>query len=227
MDVDRRPVGFGRGDGDLKHARQERKLRVKGDELADDLGVRPGILYFVPGDAGEGIRGDVPVGVAAGLDGVHLHLGEVGQDVRRILQLGPVVLDVLAGGEMAVAPVIFPGDEGQLAELLRRQQPVGNGDPQHIGVKLHVEAVAQPERPELVLGQFTAHPAGDLIPILLHPLVDQGLIEFVVFVHHVHGEASRDVASGRCPSARWSAPWPVPARGTGLAERRFRRPPRR
>ena len=190
MDVDRRPVGFGRGDGDLEFARQERKFRVKGDELADDLGVRPGILDFVPGDAGEGIRGDISVGVAAGLDGVHLHLGEVGQDVRRILQLGPVVLDVLAGGEMAVAPVIFPGDEGQLAELRRRQKPVGNGNPQHIGVKLHVEAVAQPERPELVLGQLTAHPAGDLIPILLHPLVDQGPVEFVVFVHHVHGEAS-------------------------------------
>jgi hypothetical protein len=52
---------------------------------------------------------------------------------------------------MPVATVIGLGDMGELAHLLRRQRAIGDGDAQHIGVKLQVEAVHQPQRPELIL----------------------------------------------------------------------------
>ena len=71
----------------------------------------------------------------------------------RVLELDPVELDVLPRGEMAVAAVILLGDLGELAHLPRRQRAIGNGDAQHIGVELQIEAVHQPQRPELVLGQ--------------------------------------------------------------------------
>jgi hypothetical protein len=60
---------------------------------------------------------DVADAVAAGLDRVHLDFGQVGEDIGRFLQLDPVVLDVLAGGEMAVPAVILFGDVGQHAQL--------------------------------------------------------------------------------------------------------------
>jgi hypothetical protein len=40
---------------------------------------------------------------------MHLHLGEFGQDVGRVFQLDPVILDVLARGEVAVAAVVLVG----------------------------------------------------------------------------------------------------------------------
>jgi hypothetical protein len=49
---------------------------------------RPRIGDLVGGGAGELVRRDVADAVARGLDGVHLDLGEVGQDVRHVLQRG-------------------------------------------------------------------------------------------------------------------------------------------
>ena len=63
------------------------------------------------------IGGDVADAVARGLDGVHLDLGQRGQDVRHVLELDPVELDVLARREMAVAAVVLARDVGKLAQL--------------------------------------------------------------------------------------------------------------
>ena len=110
-------------------------------------------------------------------------VGQLGQDVRRVLQLDPVELDVLARGEMAVALVVAARDVRQLAHLPRRQRAVGNGDAQHVGVELQIEAVHQPQRLELVLGQLAGEAAVHLVAELRDALVDEGLVVVVVAVH--------------------------------------------
>lgn len=56
------------------------------------------------------------------------------QDVRHIFQFLPVILDILARAEIPVTLVIFSGNMGEGAHLLRREQTISNGDPQHIGM---------------------------------------------------------------------------------------------
>jgi hypothetical protein len=74
--------------------------------LADDLAVRARIVELVGGDPGQMIRGHVTHAVAARLDGVHLHRGELGEEVRDACERRPVQLQILAGREVAVAAVI-------------------------------------------------------------------------------------------------------------------------
>ncbi len=54
----------------------------------------------------------------------------------------------------AVAAVELARDAGQRAQLLRAQLAVGNGDARHRRVALHVPAVLQAQRPEVVVGQL-------------------------------------------------------------------------
>jgi hypothetical protein len=117
VEAHRRAVFGAARDGDLELARQEQELRRQRGPLADDLAVGARVEQLVGGDAGEGVGGDVADAVAGGLDGVHLHGGQLGQDVRRLLEAHPVELDVAAGGEVAVAPVVAAGDVGELAQL--------------------------------------------------------------------------------------------------------------
>ena len=105
------------GDGHLELPRQELELRMVGGPLADQLGHRARVGDFVCRGTGEMVGGDVADRVAAGLQGVHFHVGKRFEDIRHIGQLGPVVLDVLARGEMAVALVPAVGDHGQLTHL--------------------------------------------------------------------------------------------------------------
>ena len=131
--------------------------------LAQDLGIGPRIGDLVGGGAGKMVGGDVADAVAGGLDGVHLDAGEVGEDGRHVRQRRPVELDVLARGEMAVAPVVVAGDVAEHAQLLRVQRAVGDGDAQHIGVQLQIDAVHQAQRLELVFGDLAGKAAVDLV----------------------------------------------------------------
>ena len=142
-----------------------------------------GILDLVGGGAGEMVGGDIAHAIAAGLDGMHLHAGQLGKNVGHVHQLDPVELDILAGGEMAEALVIFARDMGQLAHLARRQGAIGHRDAQHIGVQLQIEAVHQPQRLELVFGQFAGQAARHLAAELRHPLGHELGVEFVVPIH--------------------------------------------
>ena len=54
--------------------------------------------------------GDVSDAVAAGLNCVHADCGETVENQRYVLQVGPVVLDVLSRREMTVATVEVVGD---------------------------------------------------------------------------------------------------------------------
>ena len=120
MHLHGRAVALRAGGRDLEFSGQEREFGVEGGPLADDLAIGPGVFQLIDGDPGELIAGDVADAVAAGLDRVHLHAGQIGQDVRHGLQPGPVILDILAGAEVAVALVIFLRDMGQHPELPRR-----------------------------------------------------------------------------------------------------------
>ena len=139
------------GHRDLEFARQEREFGMKGRPLADQFRIDSRILKLVVCGAGIGVGSGVADHVAAGLDSVHLDRCQLGEQVRDIRQFGPVILDVLPGGEMAIAPVETPRDIGQLVHLATGQRAVGNGDPQHIGMKLKIEPVHQPQRPKLFL----------------------------------------------------------------------------
>ena len=203
VEQDRGAILGGAGDGDLELARQEGELGMDRRPLPQHLGPHARVLDLVGGDAGVGIGGDIADAVAAGLDGVHLDLGQRVEDVGRVLQPGPVELDVLARREVAEAAVPLAGDVGQLAHLPRRQHAVGNGDAQHVGMQLQVEAVLQPQRLELLLGQLAGEPPRDLAAELRGALGDEGVIEIVVAVHRLWpqtvGRGRRGCARGR----RW------------------------
>src|SRR3546814_9284498 len=79
---------------------------------------------------------------------MHLHRREIGQNICRIFQLDPVILDVLTRGEMAITPVIFARDRGKHMHLLAAERAIGNGHAQHIGMELKIEAIHQPQRSE-------------------------------------------------------------------------------
>ena len=102
--------------------------------------------------------------------------GDIGQRVkhlRDIVELGPVELNVLAGGEVAVALVPGFGDQGQLAHLPTVERAVGDGHAQHVGMQLKVKAVLQSQRLEFLLGQGTVQPAANLVPEFGDPRPDE------------------------------------------------------
>ena len=134
MHLDRRAVALGAGHGYLELARQIRELRMNRRPLPQDLGIGTRVGDLVGGGTGEVVGGHVANAVAARLDGMHLDGSEVGEDSRHIGQRRPVVLDVLARGEMAVALVVFARDMAEHAQLPGVQRAVGNGDAQHISV---------------------------------------------------------------------------------------------
>ena len=183
MGLDDRAIMRRAVDGDLELARQEREFGMERRPLPQDFGVRARVGDLVMRHSGEMVRRDVADAIPRSLDRVHLDARELGQNVGRVFERRPVELDILPGGEMAVAAVVFPRDLGQLAHLARVEHAVRDSDAQHIGVKLQVEAVHQPVRAELLLGQFAAEAARDLVAELLDPRGDEGGVEIVIMIH--------------------------------------------
>ena len=150
--------------------------------LTHDLGPDPRILDLVGGGARKMIGRNVADAVAAGLQRVHVDLGQRRQRIRRVLEPDPVELKILPGGEMAIAAIVLARDVGELAQLAGRQGAVGNGDPQHVGMELQVKAVVQTQGLELLLRQFAGQPAAHLVAELLDPLREQRAVEVVVVI---------------------------------------------
>jgi hypothetical protein len=195
-------VGLGRDHRDLELARQVAEFGHERGHLPDHLGPRARVDYLVGRGAGVLVGGDVADALAAGLDGVHFDLGQIGEDVGRFLELDPVVLDVLPGGEMAIAAVVFARDVRQPAHLRRIERPVGDRHAQHVRVKLQVEPVLEPERLELVVGQLPGDTPAGLVAELLDPGLDHRVVVLVVLVHQITqvpalGSAGLSVRSGR------------------------------
>src|SRR5690606_3224627 len=130
----------------------------------------------------------------------HLHPREQRQDLRHVLEPGPVELQVLARAEVALATVVGAGDVGQGAQLRRVQVAVGRGDAQHRRVGLDVGPVLQAQRAELVLAQLASQVAAGLVSELGDALVHDALVVFVVLVHVCSLCRIRSVfgASSRC-----------------------------
>ncbi len=160
------------------------------------------ILDLVGRHAGPLVGGDVAHAIAAGLHAVHADAGEVGHGVGQFGELDPVELDVLPRGEMAVAAIVAARDMRQHAQLRRRQRAVGDGDAQHIGVKLQVDAVHQAQRLEFLLGQLAGQPARDLIAKFGNALGDERPVECVIDVHGRLGP--KRLRCRRSPAVRWS-----------------------
>ena len=114
---------------------------------------------------------------------MHLHARQLGEDVGDLLQARPVELQVLARREVPVAAVVPARDVGELAQLPRREQPVGDRDAQHRRVALDVQAVAQPQGTEFFFRQLAGEKTLGLAAELPHPLVYQPLVDLVVDVH--------------------------------------------
>ena len=185
------------GHRDLEFARQEGELGVQGAPLPNDFAPGPRVQQFVAGHAGEGVGRRVAHAVARSLDRMHLHRGQLFQDIGHPRQLRPVELNVLAGGEMAVALIVAAGDVGQLAQLAAAQMAVGNGDAQHRRVALHVQAVHQTQRAKLVLAQLAGQIAPGLIAELDHALADDAVIDFIILIHGALSDgAMPDVSTG-------------------------------
>ena len=183
VDAQRGAVVRRRADRDLELARHEGKFRMQRHVLADHLGTDARILDLVGRDARPLVGRDVAHVIAARLHAVHADSGEIGHGVGQFCKLDPVVLNVLPRGEMAVAAIVAARDMRQHAQLLRRQRAVGNGDAQHVGVQLQIDAIHQPQRLEFVLGQFARQAARDLVAEFGDALGDQRAVEIVVEVH--------------------------------------------
>ena len=194
--------GAGR-DGDLELARQELEFRVVGGPLANELGDGAGILDLVRRGAGEGIGGDVADGVARGLHRVQADGGEVVHDVGRLAQRDPVELDVLAGGEMAVAAIPALGEIGERAHLAGGKRAIGDRHAQHVGVQLQVEPVHQAKGPEFLFRQRAGEALGHLRAELGAAVGEEGVIEAVRLIH------------GGAPAGGWACVCRPCGRGAG------------
>ena len=182
VQLGRHPVMRTAGDGDLELARQPGELRVQRGPLPEDFGIDPRIDHLIPRGAGVFIGGDVADAIAAGLDGMHVHIRQRLENGRHILELGPIELDVLPRREMPETTIPTAGDDRQLAQLRRRQHAIGDRHAEHIGVQLEIEAVHQPERLELLLGQRAGEAALHLVGELGDPLPQEGAVDLVVAV---------------------------------------------
>src|SRR4029450_13097545 len=134
----------GASDGEFELARQPTEFRMHGRPLTDHLAPGSRILEFVDGCASERIGGGVAERSAAGLNAMHLDIGERVQDIRHIDQLDPVILEIGARSEMAVATIPFAPNHGELAKLPWAEHAVRDGDAQHVGVQLKIKPVPQP-----------------------------------------------------------------------------------
>ena len=211
MPGDGRAVFGGAGDGDLELARQEGEFRVQGAPLAQHFGVGAGVDDFVRGHTGKRAAGDVADAVAAGLDAVHVHIGQAVHHIGRFVQRDPVVLQVLASGEVAVATVELTRNARELAQLLGGQHAVGHGHAQHGRMALHIPAVLQAQRTEFVVAQGAGEIALQLVAELRGAGADELAVEVGIGVHKLFvGKSVNDFpASHRWGVAPLAAPQPL------------------
>ena len=140
-------------------------------------------------------------------------LARVRHRVRQFFELDPVVLNVLPRREMAVAAIVTARHVREHPHLFGRQRAVGNRGAQHVGVKLKIHAVHQPQRLEFVLGQFARKPSRNLIAKFCDTLGDQRPIIVVIDIHGAliipnarAVKGARDLFRGRrCWRPRWPA----------------------
>ncbi len=181
--LDRSAIAHCAVDGDLELARQEGEFGMEGGPLADDFAPGPRVDQLITSHASELVGGGVADAVAAGLDGVHLHGGQLGEDLGYVFQFRPIELHVGPGADMGITLVVATGDLGQLAHLRRGKQTVRHGDAQHRRIALDVQAVLQAQWAELLISEFASQEAAGLVAELPDPILDDVLVVLIVNVH--------------------------------------------
>src|SRR5829696_996048 len=88
------------GHAHLELPRQVGVLPVPGEVVRDGLGHRVSVYYLLTSQARDGAAQNVAGRVAAGLHGRHAYLFKPAPDLRHVLHLDPVHLDVLASGQI-------------------------------------------------------------------------------------------------------------------------------
>ena len=121
------------GERDLELAAEVLRVGMAEQEAHDRLRVGRDVEGLVAADAGERAGGDVAHRVAAGLAGGDADRGQAAHDVRRVLDVDEVELEVLPRGDVADAVGVLLGEVGQDVHLLRRHAAEGDLDALHAG----------------------------------------------------------------------------------------------
>ncbi len=183
VDVDCRAVACRSIDRDLEFARQPVEFRMCGRPLADQFAIRTSIDRLIGRNAGELVGRDVANAVAAGLNRVHLHRCEIGEDVGHFGEVRPVELHVLPRAQVAIALVVVARDVREHAQLSRRERSVRHRDSKHRCEPLNVQTVAQTQMQKVGVRQRAVDVALRLVAKLRDAFVDKVLVKFVVPVH--------------------------------------------
>src|SRR5690606_36664907 len=158
-------------DCDLELAWQEGKFRMQHGPLADDLAPYQGIDEFVGSNTREVVGSSVANTVAAGLDGVHLHFCQFGQNGRNIFQPGPVELHVLACTEMTIAAIPATGNERYCTQLAGGEHAIRDCNTQHGSVALDIQPILQAYCTKFVFCEFTIQKTLRLVSELSNTLL--------------------------------------------------------
>ena len=118
MRLDDRAVVAGPCHRNLELARQIAEFGMGGRPLADQFAHGTRINPFIGCNTRKMIGCDIADAIAAGLDAMHLDIGQQAENVRHIAQFRPVELDILPRGKMTIAAVITLADQRQLPQLL-------------------------------------------------------------------------------------------------------------
>ena len=161
--------------------------------MADQFGHWAGIGHLIGAGPCEMIGSDIADRIAAGLDRMHAHIGQGLQHGGHIFEFWPVILDILARGEMAIALVPPLRDHRQLAHLAAVQRPIGDRHAQHIGMQLQIKPVHQTQRLELIFRKRAINPPRHLSRELRHAFAQKGFVKVTIEIHRAHLDTGSDL----------------------------------
>jgi hypothetical protein len=157
---------------------------------------------------------------------VQVHGGQQIHHVGGLAQRNPVELHIGAGGEVGavlgqigraqlalafqslfedfgLGLVVLAGHLGQHADLGRVDFAVGHGHAQHGGIALHIPAVLQAQRAEVVFRELACLPALELVTELVGALLDRRFVEIGVLIHVFSSSVERMPCRWHCTDC-WS-----------------------
>ena len=124
---------FSTGKGHFELAAKALSVRMTQQEFRACFGVWFDIEHFTPAHTRNRARGDVANGIAARFARRNAHGCKPSHQVRRILDMDIMELEVLARGDMEYAVGIFLGHFSEGVKLIRRYAPEWDLDTLHAG----------------------------------------------------------------------------------------------
>ena len=118
-------------EGHFEFAPEILDIIVAEQELSHGIGVGADIKDFVVADAGQGASGDIAHGIAAGFLGGDADGCQAPHQVRSVVDVHVMQLDILPRGDMQDAIGVFVRQLGQDLELIRRETAIGDLDALH------------------------------------------------------------------------------------------------